>query len=154
MISGCRPLCMPGRVAWTGALPSFRDVFLFLFFGGALIDHAAGDRDPAWASLGFRGLRQKLSSGSAFPEPPLAGDGLSGSGPRAAMSPGVPSALPLTPVPYQCLTSALPVPYPVPYLADPMNLHAGRFRYTKEFFSSGRAGELIWKIGCGRRVNS
>ena len=42
-----------------------------------------------------------------------------------------PQCLTSTPVPYQCLTSALPVPYPVPYLANPMNLHAGRFRDTK-----------------------
>ena len=27
VISGCRPPCMPGRVAWTGALPLFRDDF-------------------------------------------------------------------------------------------------------------------------------
>jgi len=109
---------------------------------------------PPWVSGGF---------GESFPAAQLSQNrpwlatvsrGRSGSGPRAAMSPGLPSALPLTPVLYQCLTSALPVPYPVPYLANPMNLHAGRFRYTKEFFSSGRAGELIWKIGCGRRVNS
>ena len=31
VISGCRPLRMPGRVAWTGALPPFRGVFVFIF---------------------------------------------------------------------------------------------------------------------------
>ena len=42
-----------------------------------------------------------------------------------------PQCLTSTPVPYQCLTSALPVPYPVPYLANPMNLQTGRFRSSK-----------------------
>ena len=104
-----RPRCVDGRPAFVQGR-----FFRFYFFGGALIDHAAGDRDPAWASLGFRGLRRKLSSGSAFPEPPLAGDGLSGplwvraAGGDESWAPQCltsdPSALP---VPYQCLTQCL-----------------------------------------------
>ena len=104
-----RPRCVDGRPAFVQGR-----FFCFYFFGGALIDHAAGDRDPAWASLGFRGHRQKLSSGSAFPEPPLAGDGLSGplwvraAGGDESRAPQCltsdPSALP---VPYQCLTQCL-----------------------------------------------
>ena len=42
--AGSRPLSMPGRVAWTGAQLVFRgDFWLFLFFGCALIDHAASE---------------------------------------------------------------------------------------------------------------
>ena len=109
-----RPRCVDG-----GPASVQRRFFVIIVFGGALIDHAAGDRDPAWASLGFRGLRRKLSSGSAFPEPPLAGDGLSGplwvraAGGDESWAPQCltsdPSALP---VPYQCLTSALPSALP------------------------------------------
>ena len=71
---------------------------------------------PPWVSGGF---------GESFPAAQLSQNrpwlatvsrGRSGSGPRAAMSPGLPSALPLTPVPYQCLTSALPSALPrIPY---------------------------------------
>ena len=42
--AGSRPLSMPSRVAWTGAQLVFRgDFWLFLFFGCALIDHAASE---------------------------------------------------------------------------------------------------------------
>ena len=93
---------------------------------------------PPRAPLGFSG-----ALGFTWrPWPPRASAGfLSGQlgpGPRAAVGPAVPSALPLTPVPYQCLTSALPVPYPVPYLANPMNLHAGRIRCSKSLLRPSR----------------
>ena len=84
------------------------------------------------------------------PWPPRASAGFGGRPSVALASPGRPGlarvspcssgpgrgrrSAPRSPVPYlspQCLTSALPVPYPVPYLANPMILLAGRPRYTK-----------------------
>ena len=55
-----------------------------------------------------------------------------GRGRRSALRPPVPYLSP------QCLTSALPVPYPVPYLANPMNLHAGRIRCSKSILRPSR----------------
>ena len=84
------------------------------------------------------------------PWPPRASAGFGGRPSIAPASPGRPGlarvspcssgpgrgrrSAPRSPVPClspQCLTSALPVPYPVPYLASPMNLHAGRIRCSK-----------------------
>ena len=68
-----------------------------------------------WPPPGLRGLRRPPFSCPGLPGPPRACASLSGQlgpGPRAAVGPAVPSALPLTPVPYQCLTSALPSALP------------------------------------------
>ena len=74
-----------------------------------------------------RGLPFGCPSPGGQPPRPADGADRRGHRPRSASSPAVLSALP----PPQCLTSALPVPYPVPYLANPMNLHTGRVRSFK-----------------------
>ena len=66
---------------------------------------------------------------------------------------GFASALPQCTVPYQCLTSALPVPYPVPYPAILVNSHVRR-TLSFQIFRSEKSGKKLLYRKCAVRVNS
>ena len=90
--------------------------------GGGGIYHKGAVAGPAPARWGFPRPRPRAPRGSPW--------------------------APVTYLPSQCLTSDLPVTYPVTYLAHPINSHTGRLRYSQiSNISPWRIRNYIGRLG-------